>query len=690
MPHYAFIIGVNGEWPEQRCTLGDIGLARCLANDCNIPKANIIEVYDERATRSNILRALENLLDRRNKNLATQLYCSLAKRRVGEAKSGNCFADGEEQHNEETDTLLLYYGGHGKRTEFCTTKESINIGGMMHKEPWIKHSEIIDLLERKFTGGTAWCIIDTCHSGGFGEAVVQRYNKTSKLNVNYGCIMSVAPYDRAGMEWSMTECLIRVFKGELLCSNDDTPCYLSTKKGKHPIKPTLKRGNPPAAGETKVTSHPTWEQVLEYLSDEMARIKGDRLTTLFYGTITELEKPCVFGRDINDNSTVTTNQTALIPRDDTWMEPFRRNCYSVNDGVYVKWVDPKAGHMGWYPGRIISISNDKSSANATTNGHWWSRFGHSHATSEQIGGNTPTDQSMTCIELYCVLTKAHWIITLPLSPSSLSANNVLGGLPFGFGFDPECCVNAITRMARRLAYFDTTVPPNLDVKVLWEDGKYYSAKTLHRAEVPWEEVYVESSLAVIGPCVPLRWEEDDSICFVPTALCVVMDTNMSLESRVMLSEKSSRDASEVISTPREAMLASLACERKQLQGDSSILGGTVTEEGVKWEAYDAEDKEWSQVHLMNKVELSQLPLKVNAYHMCYPESDERFSLIYWESDETLSIIPNSYLRLATAGDSNDDSSDDESDETTDFLEMRKHINETIWVEDPKHDCCSIH
>ena len=68
MTCYAFIVGVNQEWPEQRCSLGDIGLARCLSERCRLPPENLTQVYDNRATRSNILRALEGLLDRRNNN----------------------------------------------------------------------------------------------------------------------------------------------------------------------------------------------------------------------------------------------------------------------------------------------------------------------------------------------------------------------------------------------------------------------------------------------------------------------------------------------------------------------------------------------------------------------------------------------------------------------------------------------
>ena len=72
---YACIIGCNDEWCEQRPSLGDIGLAKCLSNF--IPKQNLLQLYDEYATRSSILMSLERLLDRRNENRDEDIEDSL-------------------------------------------------------------------------------------------------------------------------------------------------------------------------------------------------------------------------------------------------------------------------------------------------------------------------------------------------------------------------------------------------------------------------------------------------------------------------------------------------------------------------------------------------------------------------------------------------------------------------------------
>jgi hypothetical protein len=110
----------------------------------------------------------------------------------------------------------------------------------------------------------------------------------------------------------------------------------------------------------------------------------------------------------------------------------------------------------------------------------------------------------------------------------------------------------------------------------------------------------------------------------------------------------------------DAMLASLACNGIRLNGNVPICGGLKEEEELySWEAYDAEDSKWRKVHLMNQMDISSLPLQVLAFHMCYHES-EMFSVVYWEMDSTLSIIPNSYIRRRKDRSDEDDSSDDDS------------------------------
>jgi len=624
MTYYAFILGVCEEWPEQRCDLGDIGIAKCLKHHCNISNDNIVEIYDEEATKSNIIQAFKSLLDRRNDKL---------------------------QNEGKDDILLFYYGGHGKIDSFCTSRKG--------NEPWIKHLDIINLLEEKFKGGTFVGIIDTCHSGGFGQAVLHKYHTSNNtLNVNYACIMSVPPSDEAGMEWTMGECFIKAFKGELSCyssndiNNDDiTPIYLSTKKGKHPIK--TKRAVTDmvlSSNDNKSNAcHPSWKQVIEYLSDEMARIKPDRLTTFFLGERMKqfLDQPCIFGDNI-DSSVLSSCATASIPRNESWKDPFRREHHAVNDSVYVKMtghsnVVNAENRLGWFPGQIISIH----------------------------------DNSGYSVELYDVISKTNWTVKISLEPSSSSRSTILCSLPFKVR-NPLTCANVITNLANKLAYYDITIPPGVKIKALWKDGEYYKATTISRHEVSWQDVHL--SIDMKGPCVPVRYEEDGIMSFVSTSSCRLMKD----EKEIILADKSALESAQNITTAMDAMMASLALQGKKLHGDEPLFGSVDEDLANSWEAYDIESASWESVQLMNKVDPSVLPVKVIAYHMCYGRA-ESFSVVYWESDSTMSIVPNSCLRQRAKTDDDEDdssnednsssSSSDEGEEnhSSDFYKAREYI-----------------
>ena len=646
MTYYACIIGCNQEWPEQRCLLGDIALARTLVRDCRLPTENLVEVYDEYATRSNVLRALEILLDRRNAALLTT-----RGRDDGGGIGDNDDDDDDDAGSaeagggEENDTLLLHYGGHGKREYFCTQRS------------WLGHAEIIDLLERKFRGGTVVALIDCCHSGGFGEAVVrERDGKKGALNANYACIMSAAPGDKAGMEWTMSELFLRAFKGELLCppndrgANDKDQWYYLY--GKHPkdkwSEPTT--SDTVAANEAKIKNgwtHPTWEQVVDFFVNEMARIKGGWATTFFLWNKVEdkvpfLRGPCIFGNNIKH---ISHNLSARLPRDETWMDPYLRKNLSVNDCVYVKCRGEQ--HLGWLSGQIISINRD-SSMDSTTNNE---------------NERNSTNVSTANIRLFDTITKAQYTITTAInSPPSFGNDTiVLGGLPFafGFGFEPKYVIRVITSLSRSLAYYDTTVPPNIDVEVKWKDGEYYKARTLCVEAIPWKRVCLDSSPKVIGPCVPLCWEDDNSVTFVPTSAC-------RMEDKSKLSCKSARDAgAESIVTPMDAMFASLACSGKTLHGDAPILDSSVIETDADfWEAYDPEDGHYSRIQLMNKVDPTLLPLNVLSHHMCYRESGS-YSVVYWESESMLTLIPTGHLGRRGKDDSDSSDSDGSDSDTSD-------------------------
>ncbi len=609
---YACIIGCNDEWCEQRPSLGDIGLAKCLSA-LGIPKQNLLQLYDEYATRSRILSSIERLLDRRNEN----------------------------RKDDEVDELLFYYGGHGLRSLFCSHTGS--------GEPQIKHSDIIELLERKFHAGVAWIILDCCHSGSFGEAVLDHKAKKNKLNARYGCIMSVAPDDKAGMEWTMTEAFIKAFQGDLLLSNDDDDkgyYILSTTEGKHPIK----NDSIHLIQENTLAGHPSWEQVIEFLADEMARIKGDRLTTLFIGEGMDdgsiLTKPCIFGSEEIEQDRYEQSEQ-VIPRNLSWTDNdfFHRNKYAINDEVDVKWC----GHI--------------KSANVYAIGWFKARVCH-------------VDEQNILLSLRDTISEISWKVTLPINSPS-----ILAGSPFGFGFNTQDCIAAVSKMAERLCYFDVSLPPFTKIDVLWTDGKVYEAETV----LSWSDIRqcVEDMdyKDAVGPCVQVYWAEDDSVSAVPLDKCLVkeLETTRSPEDFVKQERAD-------ISEPLLALSASAENARKKLLIDFPFAEGNESDREQQFEAYDAdEDCVWLPVQVMD-IHPFLLPFQVLSSHMCYQEAGD-YITVFWETDSTLSLIPTTYLRprreekethqddsSSESGSSSDESSADDIEQ--DAIDVREYIKQT--------------
>ena len=127
---YSIVIGCNQDWPDDRTKYGDIGLAKTLLS--TLPPQNVVQVYDDRACKSNILEAISTLGSMRKRG-----------------------------RDKGQDTILFYYGGHGKRTEFCTATRR----GDGVREMWLKHDELVDLFENEFGGCVIWCVVDCCHAG---------------------------------------------------------------------------------------------------------------------------------------------------------------------------------------------------------------------------------------------------------------------------------------------------------------------------------------------------------------------------------------------------------------------------------------------------------------------------------------------------------------------------------------------
>ena len=444
-----------------------------------------------------------------------------------------------------------------------------------------------------------------------------------------------------GEWWTLTEALVHTFKGLVPCIEGEQnadPFFISTGlDGKIPITyPTTQQ----------IGYHPTWYQLIDYLADEVSRVKGEQMTTLFVGKGFEngsiLRQPCFIG----DHDHIITSSTASIPRSLAWTEQYLKKTVSVKDEVFVKFANGLATgaqlskeKIGWFSGRVLAVnSNDIT------------------------------------VEMRDFISRDKWTANIDKNAP------ILRSQPFGFDFDNEKCVDVITEMADDLLYYDTSYHSDgslLKVKYP-QDGEYYDAELLSPAEVPWLEIEVEHIEGVhSGPCVAIRWLEDNSHAMIPVE-CI--KTSGSDNERLSGQDRG-------VSTPLDALKVSLSTAGVKLNGDKPILGIT---DADKFQARDNEDHKWLDVHLMNTIQISDLPVKVLANHVCYRETG-LYSVIFWCDDSMLSLVPNSYLRPRPDedGDDSDDDSDDSDDDSDDSDDDSELDAKQIKEEKLKQDAIEV-
>jgi hypothetical protein len=163
---FFFIVGVCAEWESKRELLGDKALAKVLRQSCSIPEEHICHIKDGQATKSNILKGLERLLNQ------------------------TCVGD----------TLEIYFGGHG-------VPEGV---GTVDGKLW-KYVEIIQQIEKQFGGDRAVFLFDTCHAGWLGMHLKSR---SRTLRVSYAFIGATQSDSVAGGQWTLTSSLIDAIQGK--------------------------------------------------------------------------------------------------------------------------------------------------------------------------------------------------------------------------------------------------------------------------------------------------------------------------------------------------------------------------------------------------------------------------------------------------------------------------------------------
>lgn len=182
---WAFVVGTL-EWahPESfssfpKLNRRDAALVDLL-RERGVPASQIVYLQDERATTERIQSWLESHL----------------------AAAG------------EGDLLLLYYCGHGAKTEEGAVYFA-SYGADEVEDPGWTVAGIPETIERHFRGSRALLLADCCHSGSLAEAVRRRPRR-----VAYACLASSLASELSTGNWTFTESLLAGLAGQAWVDDD--------------------------------------------------------------------------------------------------------------------------------------------------------------------------------------------------------------------------------------------------------------------------------------------------------------------------------------------------------------------------------------------------------------------------------------------------------------------------------------
>jgi hypothetical protein len=224
----------------------------------------------------------------------------------------------------------VYFGGHGAPDGFCMVDDAL-----------CRHRDLVDLMETYLRKGDAcWFLIDCCYSGSFCKSLQQLAIET-ELKGSYCCLMSTTHDTLAGPEWTLTESWIRAMKGKIPSNYKDV--------------------------DGKI---PTMAQVVSFMSDQIARVKKDQMTTYICGDSFRPQEPfpfCIRNRNI---LSCLQTKTSVLRRCTRVRGGSKNNSrslpreWSIGDEMYAKWRGgrPTANSPylmpTWYLSTVIAISVD--------------------------------------------------------------------------------------------------------------------------------------------------------------------------------------------------------------------------------------------------------------------------------------------------------------------------------------------
>ena len=127
---------------------------------------------------------------------------------------------------EDNDLLVVYYAGHGAKTDDATMYFASYDADGERNVGWVAET-LPDTIEREFAGSHALLLVDCCFSGCLADIVKARAER-----VAYGCVLSSLASEVSTGNWTYTEAMLAGLRGQAFVDADgDTSITLRELAG---------------------------------------------------------------------------------------------------------------------------------------------------------------------------------------------------------------------------------------------------------------------------------------------------------------------------------------------------------------------------------------------------------------------------------------------------------------------------
>lgn len=398
-------------------------------------------------------------------------------------------------------------------------------------------------------------LIDCCASGNmFRWLQPQR-----ALRHSYVCFMSTVPYTEAGAAWTMTSSWINC----ITCSDGSLPL----------------------------------SRVIDFLSDETARIKGD-LLIVYLSKSVKITSCAWLPQRASHKSIKKLKWRRLKNHIPSGAKVTGR--WSSGDRVYYKhpggpcqlqqeYIPPV-----WLPATINSITQERRL---------------------HLQVIDPVSQLKWNIEV----SKKELLNDLYMASTNMVPENF---------FKAQC------KLATHFNFFDYSLTPATAVNALGEDGKTYDAMVVDWRVVDWKKYLASGSCNDShphGPYVALYWLHSKTASILP--LCRIVDHSFGRSDSLTAPDGNSLVTIRPEDAQRKVFLKSIESCGKTVVSAADVLGTS------KLSCFWPEDGEWYDAEALDP---SSVSLEVLATHVMFTVSG-KYCPAYYE-DGTIYLTPLHYVR----------------------------------------------